>query len=375
MHKPRLLILGPLPPPVGGVETVTKAVLESRALSGFEVSHCDTTKGRPKQTQGKFDLGNMQWAIIHFSRMWKSCWRFRPHAIYMPVTATWSGFWRDAVLALIGKLAGAVVVGHVHGAWFDRILDAKGITRVMVRLSLRLFDALLMLGTPWQRLVESSGYPGRVLVLPPTLRKEVYDTGTSFRRSYDVDQPRGLFVGQVGERKGIFELLDALGELKRAGKPTPMTVVGPPEGEGEWEAVMRRWTELDLQSLVRFAGPLEGETLYEEFRKADYLVLPSHSEGLPIVFLEAGAFGLPVIGTPVGAIDDLLKNEENALLVEPGNVSQLRTALTRIQCNARDREKLGTALRAAVAVYQPEAVCTRLADSVRAVLAREAIRQ
>ena len=58
MRRRRLLVVGPLPPPVGGVETVTKAVLESRLKDEWQLAHCDLTKGRAKTTQGKFDLGN-----------------------------------------------------------------------------------------------------------------------------------------------------------------------------------------------------------------------------------------------------------------------------------------------------------------------------
>ena len=82
--RPRLLVVGPLPPPVGGVETVTGAVLESFCFADFDVAHCDLTKGRPKSTQGKFDLGNLRWALIHFGRMRRSLREFRPDVVYMP---------------------------------------------------------------------------------------------------------------------------------------------------------------------------------------------------------------------------------------------------------------------------------------------------
>jgi len=372
-NKPRLLILGPLPPPVGGVETVTKAVLESPALNCFEVSHCDTTKGRPKQTQGKFDLGNIQWAIIHFSRMWRSCWRFRPAAVYMPVTATWSGFWRDAVLAAIARLHGARVIGHVHGAWFDRILVRGGMTETLVRACLGLFNALLMLGTPWKQMVEGYGYRGRVFVVPSTLRGELFEAGIQFQRNYATAEPLGLFVGQVGERKGVFELLAALHRLKERGKPARMVFVGPPEGEGDWEALMKRRAELGVEDVSDFMGSLQGDALYQMYRRADYFVLPSHSEGLPVVFFEAGAFGMPVIGTPVGAVTDLLKNDDNSLLVQPGNVDELAVAIERLRNNTEDRERLGSALREAIAVYHPDVVCARIAAAVVGVLPRQLV--
>lgn len=363
-RRMRLLILGPLPPPVGGVETVTVAVLQSKALSAFDLKHCDTTKGRPKQTQGKFDLGNVKWALIHFRRMWKSCRQFHPDAVYMPVTATWSGFWRDAVLAAIARLHGAAVIGHVHGAWFDRILVRGGVTETLVRACLGLFDSLLMLGTPWKQMVEEYGFRGHVSVVPSTLQGELFEAGSRFQRNYAVSEPLGLFVGQVGERKGVFELLEALHRLKQRGIRARIVLVGPPEGEGDWEALMKRRAELDVGDVAEFVGPLQGEALHQKYREADYFVLPSHSEGLPVVFFEAGAFGMPVIGTPVGAVTDLLKDNQNALLVRPGNVEELAAAILRLSSNVEDRERLGSALRSAIAPYHPDVVCARIAAAV-----------
>ena len=98
-RRPRLLVVGPLPPPVGGVETVTQAVLESPAFADFDVTHCSTTKGPTKEKVGRFDADNILWALRHFSRMSAAMTRSRPDVVYLAVSGTWSGFLRDAVLA------------------------------------------------------------------------------------------------------------------------------------------------------------------------------------------------------------------------------------------------------------------------------------
>jgi len=366
--RPRLLVVGPLPPPVGGVETVTQAILESDALGEFQVEHCDTTKGRPKQTQGKFDLGNFWWAAIHFRRMLSKVIGFRPDVVYMPVTATWSGFWRDAVLALIGRLSRARVIGHVHGAWFDRVLAKGGVTGKLVRACLSWYDTLLMLGTPWKQLVENYGYRGNVRIVPPTVTRRCFETAKDFVRRYDAPIAKGLFLGQVGARKGIFELLEAMHRLASAGKMTSMTVVGPPEFDGEWDIVMDRWKKLGLQDVVRFTGALNGEELYNEFRAADYFVLPSHSEGLPISILEAGMFGLPVVATAVGAVLDVLEHERNALIVLPGDVPGLTAAVGRLVEDVELRRKLGSALRCETDRFEPNAVCRGIAAAVENII-------
>ena len=363
-RRPRILILGPIPPPVGGVETVTQAILESDKFAQFDTRHCDTTKGRPKQTQGKFDLGNIRWANIHFSRMRLAMKQFKPDIVYMPVTATWSGFLRDAVLARIGKRRGAKVIGHVHGAWFDRILARTGVSGRIVRSSLGYFDTLLMLGNRWKKVVDDYGFSGQVLVVPSTFRREVFERGAAFERDYSKDGP-GLFVGQVGKRKGAYDLLDAVKLLKDRGDSIKLVLVGPGEFEGEWESLLQKRADLGLEADVTFTGSLGGEELYEQFRNASFFVLPSFDEGLPVVFFEAGAFGLPVIGTPVGSIPDLLKDEENALLVEPGDVEALAAAMHRIHSDPELRRRFGTGLKEDISAFHPDAVCEKIADAAR----------
>jgi glycosyltransferase involved in cell wall biosynthesis len=365
--RPRLLILGPLPPPIGGVETVTQAILESDKFSNFETRHVDMTKGRPKQTQGKFDAGNFRWAWIHFGRVRKALKEFKPDAVYTPLTATWSGFLRDAVIAWLSKRAGAKVLGHVHGAWFNQILDRKGWSGKIVRSSLRRFDALLMLGTRWKKVVEDYGYEGKVLIVPSTFRKEVFERGAATVHDYQVSSP-GLFVGQVGKRKGVFDLLDALKLLKDEGGQIRIVLVGPGEFAGEWEALMEKRRNLGLEEVAEFTDSLQGEDLYKRFADAAFFVLPSYDEGLPVVYFEAGAFGLPAIGTPVGAIPDLLEHERNGLMVNPGDVRGLADALKRMSSSAEDRAKFGRALKAEVARFHPEEVCGQIAAAVETVL-------
>lgn len=358
----RLLVLGPLPPPVGGVETVTQAVLDSSSFAQFDLWHCDTTKSRPKHTQGKFDFGNFYWALIHFARMAKAMFSHRPDVVYMPLTATWSGFWRDAVLACIGKAGKAKIVGHVHAGWFGRVLKVRGVTGWLVRRSLAMFDALLMLGEVWRAQIVEYGYQGKLYVVPPTYNREVHRETSNFTRQYDTRKVTGLFVGHVGRHKGVLDLLEAIARL--GSLIQRFVIVGPPQFSGDWEEVMARTKSLGLTERVHFTGQLQGKDLYEMFRACDYLVLPSYAEGLPVVFLEAGSFGLPVIGTPVGAIPELLKSEFNGLLVSPGDVVALSAAIRRLQTNCADRRRLGTQLRSDIDTFHPDVICAKTAGAI-----------
>lgn len=369
MKLQRLLIVGPLPPPIGGVETVTQAVLESTAFAKYNVRHCNTTKGRPKQTQGRFDLGNYWWALRHFGRMWRAVRSFKPNIVYMPVASSWSGFLRDSVLATIASRSGARVVGHVHGGRFDQILSRTGRDGQRVARAMRRYDSLLVLGTRWKQVLEDYGYHGQSFIVPSTLRQETYDRGLQFKRTHRQEgRIRGLFVGQVGKRKGTFDILPALSHLKESGMEFEMTFVGPPEYEGEWELAMRMKSELGLDQNVNFTGSLQGEPLYEEFRRGEIFIMPSYAEGLPVVFFECGAFEMPAITSPVGAIPDLIEHGRNGLLVEPGDVEAIGDAIKKLATDHEERERMAIEMKQDIQKYHPEKVTYQISQAIEATI-------
>jgi glycosyltransferase involved in cell wall biosynthesis len=365
--------VGPLPPPIGGVETVTQAILESGAFHDYQLTHCDTTKGRPKQTQGRFDLGNLMWALRHFARMRAAVARARADVVYLPIAGTWSGFLRDMVLAYFARRTGARLVGHVHGSDFHFVLERKGFSAGLVRAGLGQFDRLLVLGERWKRLVEDYGIRAHCAIVPSTFRREVFERGASFQRpapgGRDSGRPvQGLFVGQVGRRKGVFDLLAAMKRCKDMELPFRLTLVGPAELEGEWESLMAARAALGVEDVTDFTGPLQSEALYDRFKIGEVFVMPSYTEGLPVVFYEAGAFEMPVITTPVGAIPDLIVDGRNGLLVEPGRIEEIVQAIVRLVRTPDERAAMGRQLKLDIAAFHPDRVCARIAEEVRRTL-------
>lgn len=343
---------------------MTQTVLASDQFLGIERYHCDTTKRRAKEMAGRFDWTNLGWALRHFFRLIAAIWRHRPDAVYLPLTATWTAFWRDSTLAFIAGLSGAKLIGHVHGGWFDRVLAARGARAVLVRACVTQYDTLLTLGERWRTLFAEYGYAGRLFVVPPAPRRDLFVQALSYERVYDNKVPVGLHVGHVGKGKGVLDVLYAMHALRARGLPVSIIFVGPPQFKGDWEAVLDLRQSLGLQDLAEFVGPKSMEEVAGFYRRCDFLVLASHFEGLPITFIEAGAFGLPVIGTPVGAVAELLRHEANALLVEPESVIQLASGIERLVRSAGDRERFGRQLRADVAAFHPDTVCRSIALAI-----------
>ncbi len=366
--------MGPLPPPIGGVETFTQAILESPALGAFEVTHCDTTKGRPKSTQGRFDLGNARWALIHLTRLARALARHEPDVVYIPIAGTWSGFLRDAALGWLARRTRARVIGHQHAGDIPQVLARGGLDARLVDGGFAQFHRLLVLGERWRAMFVARGLTNPIEICPSTFRRELFERGRACVRAPRPGTVRILFLGQVGRRKGVLDLLDATARLLAKGHDVMVTIAGPDQQPGERAAAMRRATERSLGALARIPGAVLGEELYAQLAEHDLFVLPSYNEGIPAVLYEAGAFGLPVVTTPVGAIPDLIRDGQNGLLVTPGDLDALTAAIERLVLDAPLRIRLGEELRKNVLAFHPDRAAERIAGAVRRELeARERV--
>lgn len=246
---------------------------------------------------------------------------------------------KGALIAACHAL-GLPVVLHLHAAQLHRAwprlpAPARGLLRWVFSLP----RACIVLGP------QSEAFVTGTLRVPPE-QVRIVTNGVPPprlpRHRPDRDGLQLLFVGNLSARKGLPELLQALGHPALASLPLTLTLAGG----GDLPAWRERAERLGLAGRVRFTGWAEGEKLAALMAGADALVLPSHDEGLPLVLLEALAQGLPVVCTPVGEIAAHLQDGRHAVFVPPGDAPSLALALGRVLGDARLRERLALEGRA-----------------------------
>jgi len=154
------------------------------------------------------------------------------------------------------------------------------------------------------------------------------------------DKKFGLItVSRLINRKGIDHILKALAELRD--EKISLLIVGT----GSYESYLKKMChELELDNIVTFYGYCPRERLPELYNKADVFILPSLAESFGIVFAEAMACGLPVIGGKTGGVPDLIK-DENGILVEPGNIREIKDAIVTMEQDQQKRINMGKANR------------------------------
>lgn len=133
-----------------------------------------------------------------------------------------------------------------------------------------------------------------------------------------------LWVGRLEEQKGVDVLLLALSKLKK-NQNWHLHLVGEGSQKTELGALTKR---LKLQKQVTFYGQLTRRQLLGQYAKAHLFVLPSRSEGLPLVILEAWAARIPVVATAVGDLHLLIKEGKTGFLVPPENPDKLAAIIS-----------------------------------------------
>ncbi len=141
------------------------------------------------------------------------------------------------------------------------------------------------------------------------------------------DEPVFLYHGRVDRRKGALDTLDALQILRQKGRHFRLIVsgIGP-----DFEAVKQKIEELDAGEWAQVLGYVEYEDVPEIYSRGDIFLSPTYAEGFSNTILEAMASGLTCVSCFAVGVIDCLRDGENGLLVEPGNISQLANAIERV---------------------------------------------
>jgi glycosyltransferase involved in cell wall biosynthesis len=165
-------------------------------------------------------------------------------------------------------------------------------------------------------------------------------SGESVRSTYSLgDSPLILTVGGNILLKGTIFALFALSKIVKVFPKVKLIVIGVHEKNRERLFLIIK--NLGIIDNVILIGRVPNYAMPIYYSSSDIVLLPSLSENFPVVALEAMSSGKPIIASRVGGIPELVSNNENGILVSPGNVEQLVGALLRLLENQSLRNRLG----------------------------------
>lgn len=145
-----------------------------------------------------------------------------------------------------------------------------------------------------------------------------------------------LYAGTVNPRKGYADLIKAFSKIAKHHKDWSIVFAG----NGELQKGQDLAAQYGISEQTVFLGWCSGEDKDRAFRSATIFCLPSYAEGFPMAVLDAWAYGLPVVTTPVGGIPDIADDGNNMLLFQPGDIDKLAECLNRMISDSELRNRI-----------------------------------
>ena len=352
----RILLFGTeFPPSAAGTASYAQALATGLMRAGADVRVLtQAPAGIDAATAG----GDQIRRIPHTGSVLRRYWRcrqalqrelaeFQPHCLWTTngmgtrVASLLSSTGTDPLPPMISCVRGSDITTRLPGRtptrWFESLLH---------RRCYRRSAAIAVVSRALCEVAVTKGLPSKHLFLSPPafdVSLSAGDDGATERSSTTI-----LTVARLQRQKRIDVLLRALANVRVRHQQVRLVIVG--DGP-QLERLQKLAVDLDLQSHVEFAGPLEPRSaeLFKRYREAAFFALASVGEGMGNVFIEAGAFGLATIGCDDGGTPDVVQHEKTGLLVPPDNEDALAAALDRLLGEAELRQRLGAQARTWIA--------------------------
>ena len=356
MSRRKVVIFSPSLDALSGVSTHVRLLLESSLARDYELVHFQVgSEGRDEgalQKLARYALSPLALAALLVTS--------GAEAVHLNASLEPKAYWRDLVYAAVARLLGRRVVNQVHGgampqdffhglpplAWLlRRFLVSSDVVTVLSSAELeayRNFDARIRV-----QLVPNAINPAGLADVP---------------RAWNRDRPlRLVYVGRLVRAKGLFEAVEALGALRRAGRRFEFWIAG---NGADACALAVACARAKLTSQVRFLGAVSGAAKSWLWLDSDVFVFPSHAEGLPYALLESMAAGCVPVTTPVAAIPDVMCGGEHGLFVPVRNPAALANAIARLDDDRELLRHMGLAARRRILQHYTVA---RLAEDFRQI--------
>lgn len=329
----KVLLVSPLPPPVGGIASWTVNVLNyynQSSKENIELALCDSSNKERRITSRSY-FTRIYSGIINslktFNKVKKNL-KHNPDVIHLVSSSSYS-LLKDLLIIRLARRKNIATVTHWR---FGRIPDLATRNNWEYKLLCHVIKKSthsIVIDSKSFNLLKEKGFTN-VLNVPNPIADEL---GLIAETIFHELKPRIanhlLFVGHVVTQKGIYELVEA---CKNSDKKIRLTIIGPYEEEVK-QRLLTISENSKKGSWLEFLGALDKEEVLKHMKEHPILVLPSYTEGFPNVVLEAMAMGCAVIGTNVGAIPEMLdigSETPSGICVPHGNTLALEEAINEL---------------------------------------------
>lgn len=332
--KQRILVIGPIPPPFGGVANFVKNLIEQDAL-------CDKYDMYLYRIGKNAHLSSLKLILIEISRLIKYPFELKRKKINLVHVhlASYLSFLRGSLYITMTKfLSKSKIIVHIHGAEFDIFFKrSHPIIKKLIKFQLKLTDCIIVVSDSWIVTIKDILKEDHCIVsLPNGFNQRLFHiTSQGFAREVlrlPKDKKILLSIGHLEEYKGHKYLINSMKKIIESRRDVNLYIIGKGTMEKYLQSLIEQY---GLQDHVFLAGGNKtDEDLFYWMNSCDIFVLPSLKESFGIVQIEAMACGKPVVATYNGGSEDIILDRRLGNLVKPKDIDELARAIL----SALDRE-------------------------------------
>ncbi len=331
-------------PTFGGVEMVIRELAERYARQGHEVHVycCDSDKY--KRIKNKYEIINnvhvhrhRYWFRLSLSTfIWPGLFLTLPFRKFDIIHSHVSGHAYVLFAGIIAKLKGIKHVHTTHCPWTDKyrpfVLKLPLFFNELIfnRIAFSLIDKIIAI-TPWEiPILKRWAREEKIKVIPNGMPELFFRKikPNNFRHQHKIPKTANLvlFFGRLNITKAPDKFVLMAREILRERKDCYFVIRGPDEGMREAVKSLIG----NEKKIILLEGTKDKSDIVGMYQASDLYCLPSYREGLPLTLFEAMASGLPVVATPCNGVPYEMKEPDNGLFVDYGDINGLKTAILRI---------------------------------------------
>lgn len=245
-------------------------------------------------------------------------------------------FYRKLPFIYMASWSGVPIVNHIHGADFDSFYKNAGDRKKeLIRKVYDKCSVLIALSEEWKERLSSVVDANKIVIIEnySVLNEQAYEERVLRACNNSV-----LFLGELGQRKGCFDIPKVIEKVSAAVPDVKFVLCGAGSKTDE-DKIRKMIEETKITANVEFPGWVRGAEKDLVLREADVFFLPSYNEGMPMSVLDAMGYGLPVVSTNVGGIPKIVHSGENGMCCNPGDIDTMASAITELLKNDQTRKK------------------------------------
>lgn len=359
----RIALVGPLPPPAGGMAQQTRQLAELLRSAGAAVDLIPTNAAYRPAWAGRVPvLRALVRLVAYLAHLWAGAGRAQLLHVMANSGWSWHLFAVPAIWVAWCRRV-PVVINYRGGGAADFLAGSQA----QVRFSMRRAAALIVPSGFLVDVFQRFGMPAEVV--PNILDLARFRPAD---RPAAPAQPRTQVI-VARHLEPIYDNATAIRAFALLHQQVPaarLTLAGSGPEAGRLQALV---ADLGLDAAVRFTGTLDRDGMAALYAGADVCVNPSLTDNSPNSVLESMAAGVPVVSTDVGGVPYIVRHGHNGLLVPPGDPQAMAAALMRVLGDAALWQRLSAAGRADVQGFAWPQVAARLLGVYRRALAPAAV--